>query len=70
MEFCQDREHSEHCRAFGFGGVEVLFEHPQAGASFLEGGTEDDIDAWHGCEARQLPLVAESAPELPSVVRQ
>ena len=45
-----------------------MLEHAQADASFLDGGTEVDIDAWHACEARQLPLVAESAPELPAVV--
>ncbi len=53
---------------FRSGGVGALFEHARVDASFLEGGTEHDIYAWHGCEAHQLPLVAESAPELPAVV--
>jgi hypothetical protein len=42
LQFCQDGEHSEHGSTFGRGGVDALFEHAQADASFLEGGAEGD----------------------------
>ena len=42
LEFGQDREHAEHGAAFGGGGVDALFEHPQLDAAVAQGGAEGD----------------------------
>lgn len=58
LEFCQDRQHSEHGSAFGCGRVDALREHLQADASFLECGTEGD-EVQHGStEAGDDELIA------------